>query len=64
MNVEVFDGVASVALGDTLLTLWQRPARSERIRHVTGVASRLLERAPGGGAPVALLCFSIPTPAD
>ena len=47
MNVEVFDGVASVALGDTLLTLWQRPARSERIRHVTSVAARLLERTPG-----------------
>lgn len=46
MNVEVFDGVASVALGDTLLTLWQRPARGERIRHVTSVASRLLEGTP------------------
>lgn len=46
MSVEVFDGVASVALGDTLLTLWQRPARAERIRHVTAVAAGLLERTP------------------
>jgi hypothetical protein len=46
-GVQVFDGVASVALGDALLTLWQAPARAARIRHVTGVAAALLDRAPG-----------------
>jgi hypothetical protein len=45
--VEVFDGVASVAIGDTLLTLWQAPARAARIRHVTEVASALVRTRPG-----------------
>jgi len=45
--VEVFDGVASITLGDTLVTLWQTPARTERIRHVTEVASRLVGRTSG-----------------
>lgn len=43
----VFDGVASVALGDTLLTLWQTPAHEARIRSVTDVAAALLARTPG-----------------
>ncbi len=33
--VRVFDGVAFLATGDLLLTLWQSPARVERIRTVT-----------------------------
>jgi hypothetical protein len=45
--VEVFDGVASIAIGDTLLTLWQAPARAARIRHVTEVASALVRTRPG-----------------
>jgi hypothetical protein len=47
LQVAVFDGVASVTLGDTLVTLWQAPARSARIRHVTSVAAELLGRGPG-----------------
>lgn len=47
MAVEVSDGVASVAVGDTLITLWQAPARAARIRHVTEVASRLVARTEG-----------------
>ena len=47
LDVEALDGVATVALGDTLVVLWSAPARSARIRHVTGVARRLLERTPG-----------------
>lgn len=45
--VGVFDGVASVAIGDTLLTLWQAPARAARIRHVTEVASALVRASAG-----------------
>lgn len=47
MEVQRYDGVASVAVGDALLTLWQRPARVARIEHVTRVAAGLLERRPG-----------------
>lgn len=47
MAVEVSDGVASVAVGDTLVTLWRAPARAARIRHVTEVASRLVARTEG-----------------
>jgi hypothetical protein len=47
MRVQTHDGVASVTLGDTLLTLWQRPARTARIEHVTAVAADLLARTPG-----------------
>lgn len=47
LQVDVFDGVASVTLGDTMMTLWQTPARAARIRRVTEVAAELLQRAPG-----------------
>jgi hypothetical protein len=46
-EVSVFDGVASVTFGDTLLTLWGSPARAPRIRHVIEVAAGLLARTPG-----------------
>ncbi len=46
-TVECIDGVASIALGDTLITLWQAPARTERIRHVTEVAQRLVAQTSG-----------------
>jgi hypothetical protein len=48
MEVLVHDGVASVAAGDALLTLWQKPARAARIEHVTAVAAALVARSPGG----------------
>lgn len=47
MEIEVFDGVAAIAMGDTLLTLWQAPARSARIRRVTELTAALLERTSG-----------------
>jgi hypothetical protein len=47
LDVAVFDGVASVTFGDTLLTLWRSPARAPRIRHVVDVTSGLLARSPG-----------------
>lgn len=47
MRVLVHDGVASVTLGDVLLTLWSEPARDARIRHVTRVASELIARTEG-----------------
>ena len=48
MDVRVHDGVASVAVGDALLTVWRRPARAARIEHVTAVATELIARSPGG----------------
>lgn len=47
MRVLVHDGVASITLGDALLTLWTEPARDARIRHVTLVATELLARTEG-----------------
>jgi hypothetical protein len=46
-DVEVFDGVAGLTLGDTLLTLWQTPARPERIRQVTEWTEALIAETPG-----------------
>lgn len=45
--MEVFDGVASVVTGDVLLALWQTPARSARIRHITAVTERMLRAREG-----------------
>ena len=41
-EVHTVDGVASVTLGDALVTLWSAPARAARIRHVTEVAATLM----------------------
>ncbi|TAK20945.1 MAG: hypothetical protein EPO40_30995 [Myxococcaceae bacterium] len=60
--VQVFDGVASVAVGDTLLTLWQAPARAARIRHVTEVASALVRRREGSIAACQFLLPSASPP--
>jgi len=46
-EVEVFDGVAGVTIGDTLLTLWRTPARPERIRRVTAWTEALIRDTPG-----------------
>lgn len=43
----VYDGVASITLGDVLFTLWSEPARELRIRHTTRVACDLLARTEG-----------------
>lgn len=45
-EMHTVDGVASVILGDALVTLWSAPARAARIRHVTEVARALLDRTP------------------
>lgn len=47
MSVQLFDGVASIALGDVMLTLWQTPARRERVRRVGSWAEELVRRTPG-----------------
>jgi hypothetical protein len=47
MRPDVHDGVASITLGDALLTLWSEPAREARIRHVTRVATEVIARAGG-----------------
>jgi len=60
--VQVFDGVASVAVGDTLLTLWQAPARAARIRHVTEVASALVRAREGSIAACQFLLPSASPP--
>ena len=46
--MEVFDGVAGVAIGDTLLTLWKAPARCARIRQVAAWTDSLVRASPGG----------------
>jgi len=46
-GVEVFDGVAAIPCGDTLLMLWQRPARRARILRATAWVDALLARSPG-----------------
>lgn len=61
-EVEVFDGVASITLGDTLLTLWQAPARAARIRHVTEVASALVRARAGSIAACQFLLPSASPP--
>jgi sulfatase maturation enzyme AslB (radical SAM superfamily) len=45
--VEVFDGIAGIALGDVLLTLWRTPARCERIRMVTTWTQQLMSETEG-----------------
>ena len=59
-DVQVFDGVASIATGDVLLTLWQAPARRERIRRVTEWTQALTARTPG---TIAACQFLLPTAA-
>ena len=60
--VQVFDGVASVTVGDTLLTLWKAPARAARIRHVTEVASALVRGREGSIAACQFLLPSASPP--
>lgn len=57
-NVEVFDGIAGVALGDVMLTLWRTPARRERIRMVTSWTERLIGETEG---TIAACQFLLPT---
>ena len=49
LEVAIFDGVASVTLGDTLLTLWQAPARAARIRARHQRRGRAHQWDPSGG---------------
>ncbi len=60
--MQVFDGVASIALGDVLLTLWRAPARQERIHQVTTWAEVLLRETPGSIAACQFLLPSASPP--
>lgn len=57
-QVEVFDGIAGIALGDVLLTLWRTPARRERIRRVTTWTEQLMGETDGS---IAACQFLLPT---
>lgn len=61
-GVKVFDGVASVASGDVLLTLWRTPARCERIRVVTAWTEELLGATDGTIAAAQFLLPSASPP--
>jgi hypothetical protein len=54
-EVDVFDGVATVCAGDTLLALWSTPARDARIRYVGARAVELIAQHPGGITAAQLL---------
>lgn len=57
-KVEVYDGIAGIALGDVLLTLWRTPARRERIRRVTHWTEQLMGNTEGS---IAACQFLLPT---
>jgi hypothetical protein len=61
-TVDVFDGVATICAGDTLLALWSTPARAARIRHVSARTVELIARHPGGIAAAQLLLPSASPP--
>jgi hypothetical protein len=61
-QVDVFDGVATVCVGDTLLALWSTPACDSRIRHVSARTVGLIARYPGGIAAAQLLLPSASPP--
>ncbi len=44
-DLQVFDGVAGVRLGDVLLTLWRTPARVKRVQQVQLWTRRFLDVA-------------------
>jgi|GEM_PF-1017911 hypothetical protein len=46
-TIRVFDGVAGIMIGDTLLTLWRSPARAERIAQVHRWTECLIEANAG-----------------
>lgn len=58
----MFDGVASVAAGDVLLTLWHAPARRERVRRVTEWTEELLVATTGSIAACQFLLPSASPP--
>jgi hypothetical protein len=61
-QVDVFDGVATVCVGDTLLVLWRTAACDSRIRHVSARTVGLIARYPGGIAAAQLLLPSASPP--
>jgi hypothetical protein len=60
--VDVFDGVATVFAGDTLLALWSAPARDARIRHVSARTTALIAQHPMGIAAAQILLPSASPP--
>ena len=58
-RVATYDGVAAVARGDVLITLWRTPARVARIRQVTRWTMALI--ADNAGGTIAACQFLLPT---
>jgi hypothetical protein len=60
--VSVFDGVAAWSKGDILLTLWEKPARVERVRQVGVWAEALADGLEGDFAAAQFLLPSAKPP--
>lgn len=56
--VELFEGVAGIAIGDVLLTMWKTAALPERVSRVTVWTEALLRETPG---TIAACQFLLPT---